>query len=261
MSIVRSIRKEIAELESLKYAQNGKVTTDDIAKIIQRVKNNSSSEQVERAHVTSFYGLEDKQTIKKVINPTANYKEAFLLFDSNFKDTAKSTNQHFVWNVANTQVKQSGTIPVPSSLRNVVGMRLYPYTMTLIPPIPEADKTMVSTNVMGNYNYTIFIEEFRPQAYYGKNGRNYHFITFPYILNPNYLQNTDKPLTPPNPYVEFVTSGKGNGWFWFHKPVVEFSTITMSFGNPWSIVTIPTTTRIIIPIKFIYDYQEDTIKF
>lgn len=257
-SLIREIQKEIKELERLKTAKN--VTTEDIAKIIQKVKNNTNREVIPRTEITSVYGMESKHEVRKVINPSANYKEMFLLFDSDFKDTSRSTNQSFSWNVSNTFTKQTGTVSTASSLRNVVGMRLYPFTMTLIPPIQETDKTMISYNVMANNNYTIFIEEFRSQAYYGKNGRHYHFITFPYILNPDYMHLSDKPMTPADPYIEFVTSGKGNGWFWFHEPIVEFSTITLNFGNPWSVITIPTTTRVIVPIKFIYDYIEDTIK-
>ena len=251
---VREIRKEIRKLE-----QQKKITTDDIAKIIQRARNKAPGIS-ERVNITSVYGIENKNDLRRDINPSANYKEAFLLFDSDFKDPSRSTGSTFAWNVSNVQVQQTGTIPTVASLRNIVGMRLYPFTMTLIPPIQSRDKVILSPNVMGNYNYSIYIEEFKSQAIYGRGGRNYHFITFPYILNVGYFDKLDEPVTPPNPYVEFVTSGKGNGWFWFQKPIVEFSTITINFGNPWDLITIPTTTRIILPIKFIYDYQEDTIK-
>lgn len=251
---VREIRKEIRKLE-----QQKKITTDDIAKIIQRARNKAPGIS-ERVNITSVYGIENKNDLRRAINPSANYKEAFLLFDSDFKDPSRSTGSTFAWNVSNVQVQQTGTIPTVASLRNIVGMRLYPFTMTLIPPIQSRDKVILSPNVMGNYNYSIYIEEFKSQAIYGRGGRNYHFITFPYILNVGYFDKLDEPVTPPNPYVEFVTSGKGNGWFWFQKPIVEFSTITINFGNPWDLITIPTTTRIILPIKFIYDYQEDTIK-
>lgn len=251
---VRDIRKEIKDLESQKT-----VTTDDIAKIIQRAKNKAPGIS-ERVNITSIYGIENKNDLRRAINPSANYKEAFLLFDSNFKDPSRSTGETFAWNVANVQVQQTGTIPIVASLRNVVAMQLYPFTMTLIPPIQAKDKIILSPNVMGNYNYTIYIEEFKSQAIYGRNGRNYHFNTFPYILNPSYLNLSDEPITPANPYVEFVTSGKGNGWFWFQKPIVEFSTITLNFGNPWDLITLPKTTRVILPIKFVYDYQGDTIK-
>lgn len=259
MSIVRNIRNEIKELEKAKNIKDQQISTSDIAKIIQHAKNTTVGFS-ERVNVSSFYGMENKYELRRAINPSANHKEEFLLFDSNFKDPSRSDGVTFSWNVVNTQVKQTGTISTVASLRNIVGMRLYPFTMTVTTPIQSSEKTMISLNVLANYNYTIFIEEFKSQAIYGRNGRHYHFVTFPYILNPAYLQNTDEPITCDCPYVEFVTSGKGNGWFWFQKPIIEFSTITINFGNPWDLISIPTTSRIILPIKFIYDYQDDTIK-
>lgn len=259
MSTIRDIRNEIKELEKAKKIKDQQISTSDIAKIIQQVKDTTIGFS-DRVNVSSFYGMKSKYELQRAVNPTVNYKEEFLLFDSNFKDLSRSDGVTFSWNVVNTQVKQIGTISTVVSLRNIVGMQLYPFTMTLATPIQSNEKTIINYNAMADYNYTIFIEEFKSQAIYGRDGRHYHFVVFPYISNPNYLQNLDEPITPANPYVEFVTSGKGNGWFWFQKPIIEFSTITINFGNPWDLISIPNTSRIILPIKFIYDYRDDTVK-
>jgi hypothetical protein len=190
------------------------------------------------------------EDLRNVINPSAAYKYEFILLDTDNADADLTTDTKYGWKLVNYPVRTTGTISVSSMLRDIVGMRVYPITTNLLTPVGEPDKVYFNNVVNINNSFNILIEEFSAQSYIAKNGRRFHFDLFPSVLNLA-TQTYGPSIVPANPYVEYVTSGKGNGWFWFRTPIVSCSTITISMANPYDLVKFDNNTRTLIPIQLI----------
>jgi hypothetical protein len=228
--------------------------TDEEALVILKKKRLEKSKMSGNA-ISQWYGLSDKWFIQRLVNPKAQYKYAYVLLDTSNAAAELSTDTKFGWRVINYRSLQSGTVSTVSNIRDLVGMRIFPFTMVLVAPVGESGKNYVNNVVNLNNSFNILIHEFAGQSYIGKNGIRFHFDLFPYLMNPSLANNTIKLVpynVPANPYYEFVTSGRGNGWFWFEKPIVEFSTMTISIRNPFDLVKPNNTTRTLIPLQLVY---------
>ena len=225
------------------------INTDDDAIIY--LKNKKKSIKGIKT-ISKFYGLEDKWYIQRIINQTAQYQYAYVLLDTNNAATELSTDTTFGWRVINYVSLQAGTVSTVNNIRDLVGMRIFPVTMELKTPVGETGKTYINNVVNINNNFTLLIHEFQAQSFIGRNGRRFHFSLFPALMNIEFPFRGPG-ITPNNPYFEFTTSGKANGWFWFRTPVTEFSTMTISIGNPFDLVKPgANNTRTLIPLQLIY---------
>jgi hypothetical protein len=208
--------------------------------------------------ITKLFDVSDKYKLQRMINPKAQYKYAYVLLDTNNAAPELSSDTVFGWNVVNFISQQSGTVSTVNNIRDLVGMRIFPVTMQLITPVGETGKTYVNNIVNINNNFTILIHEFQAQSFVGREGRKFHFSLFPALMNPTTIFNPKLNATPIDPYYEFTTSGKGNGWFWFRTPITEFSTMTISIGNPFDLVRPnANNTRTLIPIQLVYLEERD----
>jgi len=220
------------------------VDDDEALEIVKRMRDTSTN-------ITKFYGMSDKWYIQRMVNPKAQYQYAYVLLDTNNISPELSGDKYYGWNVINYITQQEGTVSTVSNIRDLVGMRIFPVTMQLVAPVGETGKIYTNNVVNVNNNFTILIHEFQAQSYTGRDGRKFHFSLFPYIMN--LICDPSLPaITPANPYIEFTTSGKCNGWFWFRKPITEFSTMTISIGNPFDLVKPDLNTRTLIPLQLIY---------
>jgi hypothetical protein len=218
--------------------------------------------------LNSVFGVRDLHYFQRIINPKAQYKYVHVLLDTDNASAVDSSGNKFTWNyMSNTQLS-SGTVNAIGASKDLVGMRLYPITTQVISTLGHSYTTALDTRVVVtsgtgvfdtftndytdlNHNFTLLIEEFSAQAFVGREGRKYHFVMFPYLMN----KTNTKPYgttTPADPYYEFVTSGKGNGTFWFRTPITTFNTLTISMGNPFELFSLSKTTRTLIPIELIF---------
>lgn len=234
----------------------------DVEKAIINIKYDDSTvdatiiatdakKQTRKLAIKRFFNIASALHIQRKLNAPAHYKYAYILLDTNNIDPNLSSGTTFGWNLINFVSLQTGTISVIGKLRDIVGMRLYPVKANIIAPIPAPGKTWIGNTVNLNYNFTILIHEFQAQSYVGREGRKFHFDLFPYIMNYNY-DALNHPYTPAIPYIEYTTSGKGNGWFWFKTPFTTINTITMSIGDPFDLLTLDTNQRTLVPIQLIY---------
>lgn len=237
----------MAELELKSYSN---IESNNEANIEAKPESKDSSHK-KLVQIKKFFGLMDKWYIQRQINPKAQYQYAYILLDTNNTAPELSSDTKFGWKVINYTSQQTGTVNVVNNIRDLVGMRIFPVTMRLITPVGETGKNYVNNVVNINNNFTILIHEFQAQSFVGREGRKFHFALFPALMNIQYP--TKGPgFTPANPYFEFTTSGKANGWFWFRKPITEFHTMTISIGNPFDLVKLSSNTRTLIPLQLIY---------
>jgi len=212
---------------------------------LKEAKKNSSG-------ITKFFDIEDKWYLQRKINPAAQYQYAYVLLDTDNAAPELSSEFKFGWRVVNHISPETGSVSTVSTIRDLIGMRIFPVTMQLIKPVGEAGKNYVNNVTNINNNFTILIHEFEAQSFVGREGRKFHFALFPALMNIQY-PSRGPGITPANPYFEFTTSGKANGWFWFRQPITEFSTMTISIGNPFDLVKPgANNTRTLIPLQLIY---------
>ena len=212
----------------------------------ESIHTNSANQKINK-----IFNVKDKYYIQRKLTPHAQYQYAYVLLDTGNASTELSSGNKFVWKVTNFVSLETGVVSCVNNIRDIVGMRLFPVKANLISPINESGKIYYNNVVNVNNNFTILIEEFKAQSFIGRDGRKFHFVLFPAIMNLE-EQKYGSPITPANPYIEYVTSGKGNGWFWFRTPITEFSTLTISMGTPFDLVALTSNTRTLIPIQFIY---------
>ncbi len=242
--LLKNVDNDKEALEIVKYHRNRKESfTNDTIDV-----DESKTSKIEK-----IFDISDKWYMQRMLNPAAQYQYAYVLLDTNNAAPELSSDTTFGWNVINSISQQDGTVSTVSTIRDLVAMRIFPVTMQLNTPVGEEDKTYVNNVVNVNHNFTILIHEFQAQSFVGREGRKFHFSLFPALMNPDFVFFPLYPVTPVNPYFEFTTSGKANGWFWFRTPITEFSTMTVSIGNPFDLVRPnANNTRTLIPLQLIY---------
>ena len=73
---------------------------------------------------------------------------------------------------------------------------------------------------------SILFKELASQSFIGENGRRFHFLLRPEIEERgNY-----------GDYIELSTEDYEDGIFKFRKPITEFETLTVSFGDPMTLI-------------------------
>lgn len=258
--INRNIDRYISKNDKPVYFQ----TTDEDKKKTQQVVRSKTA-----LNIDAIFDINDIYKVQRIINPSSLYKYMYIMLDTSNVVGAVSTDTKFKWDfIPNTNL-QPGAVNAVGNIRDLVGMRIFPiYTKLLSTPtidwsvysptagigtgisdIPQWNSGIINLN----NNFTVFIHEFSAQSYIGKERRKFHFVLFPILQNPE-IDTTygRKNWTPLDPEYEMTTSGKGNGWFWFDKPITSISTLTISIANPFEEVQVANTTRALIPLEMIY---------
>lgn len=236
-----------------------KLTDEEVSQILFGTSNK------QKTNIVEFLKVNTAQTLSKKLNPSLNYKSAYILLDTSNIDTTLSSEYKFTWQFLNNTALSRGTVNVIGKVRDIVAMRLFPVKTNVVTSIlGEENKNKICWNklVTMNGNFTILIEEFKAQSYIGRDGRRFHFVMFPSIVNLDTIPGPiiGPPFTfailPNIPYIEFTTSGKANGWFYFQKPITQFSTLTVSMGNPFDLMSLTNNGRTLIPLEFVYKDED-----
>lgn len=211
----------------------------------------TDEEVLDKLSTKKLFGISDKFYLQRIINPAAQYQYAYVLLDTSVADPNLSTDTVYGWRFLNYVSQETGVVCSTNNIRDIVGMRIYPVVSQLTAPIGEPNKTYVNNVVDLNHNMTVLIHEFQAQSFVGREGRKFHFVLFPFLMNPQ-IVSFSFPITPPTPYYEYTTSGKGNGWFWFRTPITEFSTLSVSLANPYDPIKLDKNVRTLIPIQLVF---------
>lgn len=186
--------------------------------------------------VLSFLGINDLYEFKRTFNPSSLYERYYVVLDYENRNQAEETKipSKFTWNYAPNSFQQPGYCTSSGLIKNIVHMRMY---QPRIPSIRQFDQSGKSVSVL--------FEEFAAQSFILPNGRRFHFLLRPLYINGDYA-------------MEAATEDYNDGLFYFRKPIRNFSTLTVSFGNPDNVVVFDsnlvlfpeTVYNFIIPIEF-----------
>jgi len=238
---------------------------------IDKILKFQSDDKLDQSMIESFYNTSDLHYIQRILNPKTQYKYVHLLLDTANSASVLSEGTRFAWNFTHNALLNSGTVNAIGATQDLIAMRIYPvktdivtspertFTEGIYPIIVSGyDQSPFYYNDFANLNnnFTILIEEFASQAFVGRDGRKFHFVLFPVLMNPSSKVKYGQ-WTPTDPYFEFVTSGKGNGQFVFKTPITTFSTITISMANPFTVFPLSKTVRTLIPLELIFLQEAD----
>jgi len=263
------------------------ITTADTVYYLDKAISTStptSTPTLQLYNINKLFEETNLFTIRRILAPKSLYRSVYVMLDTNYQDPNFDSSTQFRWNLLPllTTVEQ-GNAYTTTPIRNLVGMRLMPcsvqYERQYINDLED-----FGNNIVGNYentflinttdrlatieNYqtfnlnnhvTILIEELSNQAIISRDLRRYHFNLFPQLINfqsdsftwPGQYLPVDEPA-----HYELVTTGKGDGWFWFQQPITKLDTLTLSFGDPTDVYQKTIVPRILIPIQLIFLQDE-----
>lgn len=236
-------KNEIINNQATKSKANARLDTGDVdihQFLVKEVNNNPdvSSGQYKppanvvedaietKINIDKFFGASSTKELQLMLNPSSRYEKNYLLLDSWYANEILSNNTRFQWNYASTANIANGFVNTVGEIRNIVSIKL------MQPILPVTIRSRTSNNIVFLNNFesiSILIEEFSAQAFLANATRKYHFLVRPF-----YNLIDDRML-------ECQVEGFGDGVYNFNKPITTFDTLTISFGNPLSVVPIITT--------------------
>lgn len=175
--------------------------------------------------ISDFMGINDIPTLQLMFNPESLYVHYYVCMNTNNRLVEEDEGgggviTKFKWNYAPTKDVRSGYAVSSGDIRNVVGIRMY---QPRIHYLAGMDNTANRVSIL--------IEELQTQSFVAENGHRFHFLLRPDIEN--------RGLT--GDYVELSTEDYEDAIFKFRKPITEFDTLTISFGDPFTVLSFPSS--------------------
>lgn len=161
-------------------------------------------------NVNKFLGISELKTIVSMFNQPAA-KTTYVTLDSRNKSADADGISQFAWSATIGPTSSVGSFNIPAPVQNIVSARLYPMR------IPY--KEIITDNAYKRIS--VFVQEWSGQAYFGPEGRKYHFMC-------NMIVDDNMIVLDPLPH--------HTGEFKFNKPISSLTTLTLSFGMPFDII-------------------------
>ena len=163
--------------------------------------------------VDKFLGKSNRYDLLTLLNPNALLSYNYIYLDTRQRNLSASAGINtFVWNEDNTANTGQGNFTYLGVVRDIVQIRVMPFRIPY-PSDGSADNGFRQINLS--------FEEFRNQAYIGRNNRRFHIIF---------------DVTIDGTYIELDPYEVNNGDFNFDKPITTLNQLTVSFGNPINII-------------------------
>ena len=206
----RSVHKALAEPHQVDIHEMLKQQiTEDTKKV--EAKNPSD--------ITSILGLEPGMELLKMFNPQAAIYTSYVILDRKFQ-TRNNSLDTFSWNLAlSGQGYNHDTSAVCTTMpKNIIGAKIIPFRF----PRTEAAITF-------SKRLSINIQELEMHAYVASDNRwRFHFL-FSLIEDGG---------NPNDPYILANSGGENTTEFWLGSKVQEIDSITLTFGNPFTKLTL-----------------------
>lgn len=203
-------------------------STDAVYKAMEKELDPSNIEvkrkQLVNVNVKDLLGVRTAKELRAAVNPLAGCLHSYLVLDSKNRLVVEDGEfKQIVWNYSGDIHLQDGLSNTQIPIKNVVCARLHQSIL----PKSVLNSSGIAIDVSALSRVSVLIYEFRAQSYIANASRNYHFITAPIAAI-----NSTK-------FVELQVENFIKGEFWFRLPIVEFSTITMTIGDPLNVLSMP----------------------
>ncbi len=166
------------------------------------------------------------------MNRRAIYKKAYLCLDSRYA-TFLDNNTKLRWDYIEGLTEAGNCFNATNKIRDIVEARLYSVVVRKF------------TSAMARSS--VFIEEFSAQSFIAPNGRRFHFIgrlndlNNPFPFDNRNAQVTIRSLATElfdNKYELLAGYRFNEGIYRFNQPITSLNSLTLSFGDPFSVLTI-----------------------
>ena len=184
-------------------------------------------------NITSFLGLDTFDRFVSEINPQAKRKTAYMCLDSRYAYFNNECTK-LTWSFTNNLNVVNNSTNIVGPVRDIVSIRMQSIVVRKFNSIPQ--------------RATILIEELAAQSFIMPSGRHFHFVGLLNDLqNPISLYDRNAIIagtivpdfTIFDKY-ELLAGYKFNeGYYRFNKPITTLDTITVSIGNPDTLVVLP----------------------
>lgn len=164
--------------------------------------------------IGEILGVNSLDTFRLLINPDSIFERHYVALDSTLRDPAASGNGLVSWKYAPYMSAAEGFCTSARPIKNIIRMRMYP------PKIYHDDTLMGGSGK----NVSVLVHEFANQSFIMSNGRRFHFLW------------RVRPPSFGNLMMEIEPEDYNDTLFYFRKPVSGFDTITLSYGNPETVI-------------------------
>jgi hypothetical protein len=202
---------------------------------IESQKLNEKKEYLQRKdfNLISFLGLDTFDKFIAEINPQAKRKRAYMCLDSRYARFNQECTR-LTWEFTNNLNVVNNSTNVVGPVRDITWIRMHSIVVRKFESIPK--------------RATILIEELAAQAFIMPSGRRFHFVALLNDLqNPINFGERNAQVTGyavPDFTIfdkyELIAGYKFNeGYYRFNKPITTLNEITISIGNPDTLVVLP----------------------
>lgn len=182
--------------------------------------------------IVSFMGMNTLDKFATMINPDVKRKKAYMCLDSRYA-TFNSACTRLTWSFVNNVNTVNNSTNVVGPVKNITWIRMHSMVVRKFDSIPR--------------RATILVEELSAQAFIMPSGRRFHFVG---LLNdmqyPVPLPQRNTSAIPSAVDFQIVDKYEllagykfNDGFYRFNKPITELDNVTISIGNPDTLVVIP----------------------
>lgn len=199
----------------------------------------------DRVNLSKLLNANNLYDFTKIFNPNALLKKTYIVFDTRFVSSVNPERTKFTWNFMNNSDTTLGSINALGPIRDIVSIRVYKFNL------PGFIKTP-------SFRVSINFEEFQAQSFIGHENRRFHILAITKeLIRDNYveipiLSNTviSTPTTYDYRTRMYMEEPMNYGVFHFRKPVTIIDKLTLSFGDPYNLISIPNDMYICTQVFF-----------
>lgn len=200
------------ELREYQKAALGSVDQDPAIANKQVILYNETKEEMSKPlSIKNFLNIDNLYKMQLYFNPDSLNQYHYIALETKYRDTSTdsgTTLTKFSWKYTPTTTLINGFTNSAEPIKDVIGIRLYQPRIPYLPAMNTSAKRV-----------SLLVEEFKAQAFIAENGRRFHFLLCPVFVA---FQS----------YIELVTEDYNDNVYWFRDPITEFSSLTVSFGDP-----------------------------
>jgi hypothetical protein len=183
--------------------------------------------------LVSFLGLDTLDKFISEINPKAKRKRAYMCLDSRYARFNQECTR-LTWDFTNNLNVVNNSTNVVGPVRDITWIRMHSIVVRKFTSIPQ--------------RATILIEELSAQAFILPSGRRFHFVgllndlqnPINFGLRNAIVRGQGVPDFTIFDKYELLAGYKFNdGYYRFNKPITTLNEITVSIGNPDTLVVLP----------------------
>ncbi len=209
-----SLQEKVFVLETAKLKYKPEFLINYISDQLDELKHDDLKErkitELPSRSIKSFLNLTASVESLGLFNPLSLFEKGYIVFDSNVKNTTRSTATSYSWDIINSPDIITSGVNILGNIQNLIAIKIYQFSIQIV--------TLNASNVI-----TMLIDEFSSDSYSFNQDRKYHFMFRP---EPTNAAQRAIELRPVSDYT-----------YKFKAPISNWDTFTVNFGNPENLIS------------------------